>query len=182
MGTQQAKLVLVTYPDLQMYHVAILHSRLLSANPIHDAIPGGLSCSCREAHDTGMMPKRKSDGSWVYPDSEKVLKAAGLRTIAHYVGVRRATVLRYVSKRPIYELCIETNGSVALAGKLTGLSRRWFWRRTGRALLRQRRMVRWIFSSSRPGIVASEAEASAGGAGQTGDVTYSGSRGSVECP
>ena len=36
---------------------------------------------------TGMMPKRKHDGSWVYPDSKKLLKAAGLCTIAHYVGV-----------------------------------------------------------------------------------------------
>ena len=53
---------------------------------------------------TGMMPHRKPDGSWVYPDSEKVLKAAGLRTIQHYVGVRRATILRYLSERPIYEL------------------------------------------------------------------------------
>ena len=58
---------------------------------------------------TGMMPERKSDGTWVYPDSEKVLKVAGLCTIAHYVGVWRATVLKYVSTRPIDELCMEAS-------------------------------------------------------------------------
>ena len=41
---------------------------------------------------------------WVYPGLEKVLKAAGMRTIAHYVGVWRANILKYVSERPIYEL------------------------------------------------------------------------------
>ena len=69
---------------------------------------------------TGMMPERKSDGSWVYPDSEKVLKAAGLRMIAHYVGVRRATILRYVSERPIYELCME-------AKRKRGTGKKTYW-------------------------------------------------------
>ena len=69
---------------------------------------------------TGMMPKRKSDGSWVYPDSEKVLKEAGLRTVEHYIGVRRATVLRYVSERPIYELCME-------AKRKRGTGKKTYW-------------------------------------------------------
>ena len=52
-----------------------------------------------------------------------MLKAAGLHTIAHYVnyvGVRRATILRYVSERPIYELCME-------ASQKSGTGRKTYW-------------------------------------------------------
>ena len=96
---------------------------------------------------TGMMPRRKPDRSWVYPNSKKVLKAAGLRTIEHYVGVRRATILRYISKRRIYKLCMEASRRRVTGKRSTGLSSRWIWRRVRRALLRQRRTVGWIFSS-----------------------------------
>ncbi len=58
---------------------------------------------------TGMMPLKKRDGLWVYPDSEKVLEAAGMHMIAHYMGVRRAHILQYVSERPIYKLCMEAS-------------------------------------------------------------------------
>ena len=34
---------------------------------------------------TGMMPKKKSDGSWEYPDSAEVLKAACLHTVVAVV-------------------------------------------------------------------------------------------------
>jgi len=41
-------------------------------------------------------------------------------TSQHYIGVRRATVLRYVSERPIYELCME-------AKRKRGTGRKTFW-------------------------------------------------------
>ena len=69
---------------------------------------------------TGMMPRKKYDGSWVYPDSAKVLEAAGMRSIAHYVGVRRAHILQYIAGRPIYELCME-------AKRKRGTGRKTFW-------------------------------------------------------
>ena len=40
--------------------------------------------------------------------------------IAHYVGVRRAHVLQYISERPIYELCME-------AKRKRGTGRKTFW-------------------------------------------------------
>ena len=35
---------------------------------------------------------RSARGKWVYPASADVLEEVGLRTIKHYVGVRRATI------------------------------------------------------------------------------------------
>ena len=58
---------------------------------------------------TGMMPEQKPSGVWIYPASGEVLEAAGLFTIDNYVKVRRNTILRFVSKRPIYELCAEAD-------------------------------------------------------------------------
>ena len=54
------------------------------------------------------------------PRLEKVLKVAGLRTVNYYIGMRRATVLKYVSERPIYELCME-------ASRKRGTGRKTFW-------------------------------------------------------
>ena len=56
---------------------------------------------------TGMMPKKKSDDSWEYPDSAEVLKAACLHTVEDYIQVRRHTVMKFVSERPIYRYCRE---------------------------------------------------------------------------
>ena len=62
---------------------------------------------------TGILQHTKHDGSadglQVYSDLEKGLKAAGLLMIAYYVGIWRATVLKYVSTRPIDELCMEAS-------------------------------------------------------------------------
>ena len=56
---------------------------------------------------TGLMPSKAADGSWSYPDAERVLRKAGLHTINEYIEVRRNTILRFVADRPIYELCKE---------------------------------------------------------------------------
>ena len=40
---------------------------------------------------TGLMPRKRRDGTWKYPKSTRVLKAAGLRTIDEYVAVRQQT-------------------------------------------------------------------------------------------
>ena len=52
----------------------------------------------------GMLPKM-TGGTWRYPKTKTVLAAAGLHTIAHYVQVRRASIMRWVVDRPILELC-----------------------------------------------------------------------------
>ena len=56
---------------------------------------------------TGMMPTKAPGGASEYPNSEAVLEKAGLYPISKYIGVRRRTILKFVKKRPIYELCRE---------------------------------------------------------------------------
>ncbi len=42
---------------------------------------------CAAWQMSGKQPERKKDGSWMYPRLEDVLKAVGLKSIAHYVDV-----------------------------------------------------------------------------------------------
>jgi hypothetical protein len=51
------------------------------------------------------LPGRNKDGSWTYPRSEDVLKAVGLKSIAHYVYVGRQTIANFIVNQPILELC-----------------------------------------------------------------------------
>ena len=44
----------------------------------------------------GKMPTRNLDGTWMYPSSKDVLKAVGLRTIDHYIGVCQETIARFI--------------------------------------------------------------------------------------
>jgi hypothetical protein len=53
----------------------------------------------------GMQPTRNPDGTWKYPSSKDVLKAVGLETIDHYIGVRRKTIARFIVDRPLFALC-----------------------------------------------------------------------------
>jgi hypothetical protein len=45
---------------------------------------------------TGMRPEKKPDGSWSYPRSKDILEAAGLQTIAHYMGMHRQTIANFI--------------------------------------------------------------------------------------
>ena len=69
---------------------------------------------------TGLQPCREPDGTWTYQSSEKVLEAAGLHTIQHYVEVRRNTVLKFILDRPIFEFYRE-------ASRQRGTSNRQYW-------------------------------------------------------
>jgi hypothetical protein len=48
----------------------------------------------------GKMPTRNPDGTWTYPSLRDVLKAVGLRTIGHYIGVCRETIACFIMNRP----------------------------------------------------------------------------------
>jgi hypothetical protein len=48
----------------------------------------------------GMQPKRNLDGTWTYPNLKKVLKAMGLGTIDHYIGVCRETIAGFIMGWP----------------------------------------------------------------------------------
>ncbi len=53
----------------------------------------------------GKIPTRNPDGTWTYPSSRDVLKAVGLRTIGHYIGVFRETIARFIVNHPLFALC-----------------------------------------------------------------------------
>jgi len=50
------------------------------------------------------MPRRHN-GEWVYPPIASVLDDCGMCTIEEYILRRRETVGRWVSTRPVFELC-----------------------------------------------------------------------------
>ena len=57
---------------------------------------------------------------WLYPKSAAVLKAAGLYTINHCIGVQRNTVAKYIVHRSIFEMVSNTK-------RLTGTPPRQVW-------------------------------------------------------
>jgi hypothetical protein len=54
---------------------------------------------------SGKCPEQNKDGSWMYTHLEDVLKAVGLKLIAHYVDVQCQTVTNSIVNQPIHELC-----------------------------------------------------------------------------
>ena len=49
----------------------------------------------------------KSDGTWIYPRSDKVLDDAGLLEIDEYIQRRRDTIFHFAKNRAIYQSCKE---------------------------------------------------------------------------
>jgi exonuclease III len=93
-----------------MFYKATVQAVLLFGSETWNLPPSALKClegfHLRAARRmTGMMPCEKPDGSWTYPASEEVLEKAGLYTIAHYMEVRRNTILNFIVNRPIHTLC-----------------------------------------------------------------------------
>ncbi len=58
---------------------------------------------------------------WVYPATSNVLKECGMHNIAHYIGVSRETIFRYVVNRPIHKSC---TGGERRRGSAPG---QWWW-------------------------------------------------------
>jgi hypothetical protein len=52
-------------------------------------------------------PCREPDGSYTYPATSDVMEEIGLRSIAHYVDVRRQTIAKFIVHRPIFDSCVE---------------------------------------------------------------------------
>ena len=50
-------------------------------------------------------PRKKPDGTWIYPSMEDVLEEVGLQTMEHYVDMRRQTIANYIVNRPIFAAC-----------------------------------------------------------------------------
>ncbi len=56
-------------------------------------------------HMAGKTPAQNPDRTWTYPSMKDVLKAVGLRTIDHYIGVCWETIARFIVDRPLFVLC-----------------------------------------------------------------------------
>ena len=92
-----------------MFHKATAQSVLLFGSKTWVLLPATLQLlegfHVKAAHRmTGLLPK-KVGGSWKFPKSKSVLTAAGRHTIAHYVKLRRARIMRWVEDRLILKLC-----------------------------------------------------------------------------
>ena len=68
----------------------------------------------------GTGPRRNPDGSWTYPDTDAVMETVGLRSISHYVEVRRQHISNYIVNRPIFNACRD-------GVRRRGSSHRQFW-------------------------------------------------------
>jgi hypothetical protein len=43
----------------------------------------------------------------MYPNSAAVLDEVGLKTIAHYIGMRRQHIASYIFDKPIFQACVD---------------------------------------------------------------------------
>ncbi len=55
----------------------------------------------------GKRPKKLPDGMWTYPNSAAVLDEVGLKTIPHYIGMRRQHIASYIVDKPIFQACVD---------------------------------------------------------------------------
>jgi hypothetical protein len=55
----------------------------------------------------GKRPTKLPDGTWTYPNSVAVLDEVGLKTIAHYIGMRRQHIASYIVDKPIFQTCMD---------------------------------------------------------------------------
>jgi hypothetical protein len=65
-------------------------------------------------------PRKGPNHVWIYPATSDVLKECGMNSIAHYIGVRREKIFRYMVNRPTHDSC--TAGE-----RRRGSLRQWWW-------------------------------------------------------
>ncbi len=53
----------------------------------------------------GKRPLKLPDGTWEYPNSVAVLDEVGLKTIAHYIGMRMQHIASYIVDKPLFQTC-----------------------------------------------------------------------------
>ncbi len=56
---------------------------------------------------SGSHPWKRPDGTWEYPNLEKVLWDVGLQCISHYIGVWRQHMANFIVHWHIFQLCLE---------------------------------------------------------------------------
>ena len=59
---------------------------------------------------TGNQAKRQVDGTWETPAAEEVIRAAGMKLVADYIGQRQAIAVQWVDLRSLLEVCVRETG------------------------------------------------------------------------
>ena len=75
-------------------------------DPLHGANPGGFHHRVAR-RITGISPQRQTDGIWNYFLLEEDMWGAGLEDMEVYIGRQQNTVAKYITTRPIMDLCLE---------------------------------------------------------------------------
>jgi hypothetical protein len=94
-----------------IFYKATVQSILLFGSETWNLSPQSLKClegfHLRAAwRMAGRRPTKLPDGTWTYPNSAAVLGKVGLKTIAHYIGVRRQHIPSYIVDKPIFQTCM----------------------------------------------------------------------------
>ena len=59
---------------------------------------------------TGMKARRLGEKNWTKEGPDRVLQAAGTKSLREYIDKRQATVAEWVALRPIFEVCAKETG------------------------------------------------------------------------
>jgi hypothetical protein len=94
-----------------IFYKATVQSILLFGSVTWNLSPQSLKClegfHLRAAwRMAGKRPKKLPDGTWTFPNSAAVLDKVRLKTIAHYIGVRRQHIASYIVDKPIFQTCM----------------------------------------------------------------------------
>jgi hypothetical protein len=95
-----------------IFYKATVQSILLFGSKTWNLSPVSLKClegfHLRAAwRMAGKRPKKLPDGMWTYPNSAAVLDEVGLKTIPHYIGMRRQHIASYIVDKPIFQACVD---------------------------------------------------------------------------
>jgi hypothetical protein len=108
-----------------IFYKATVQSILLFESKTWNLSPSGLKLlegfHIRAAwHMADKRPMKLPDGTWTYPNLAQVLEDIGLKTVAHYISVRRQHIANYIINKPIFTTCVD-------GGRRQGFSNRHFW-------------------------------------------------------
>ncbi len=108
-----------------IFYKATVQSILLFGRETWNLSPVSLKCLegfhlTAPWHMAGKRPKKLPDGTWTYPISAAVLDKVRLKTIAHYIGMRRQHIASYIVDKPIFQSCMD-------GVRRRGSSVCWFW-------------------------------------------------------
>jgi hypothetical protein len=84
-----------------MFYKATMQAVLLYGSETWSLSPLSMKCLegfhiCAVWRMSGKRPEQNVDGSWTYPRSEEVLEAVKMKSIAHYVDVRRQIIANFI--------------------------------------------------------------------------------------